>query len=218
LCGELEDDIIGTRKEIRFFSSVRTFYETAVSKILAKFPETIKELAFLDPRNREKTTITGLIQLANRFTIFTADEIDDLVTEFRDYRAISDSDLPSLGTNEHAALDHFWAAVAEVKSITDSETYHFGFLAQLAKTLLVLPHSNADPERLFSMVRKIETDQRKHLDVSTLCDLLSVKINNDNPCYDKQALITPAMISSAKSATMRSLQNQDGTSSTSISD
>ena len=51
------------------------FYETAVSKILAKFPfsdETIKELAFLDPRNREKTTTAGLVALANRFTTFTA--------------------------------------------------------------------------------------------------------------------------------------------------
>ena len=220
LCDELEDDIVGTRKEVRFYSSVRTFYETAVSKILAKFPfadETIKELAFLDPRNRDKTTITGLIRLANRFTTFTADKINDLVTEFRDYRAISDSDLPGLGINEHTALDHFWAAVAEIQSVADSEMHRFGLLAHLAKILLVLPHSNADPERLFSMVRKIETDQRKHLDVSTLCDLLSVKINNDNPCNDNQTLITPAIIASAKSATMRSLQNRDGTSNTSTS-
>ena len=105
---------------------------------------------------------------------------------FRDYRAISDSELPKLGTNEPAALDHFWAAVAEVHSVTDRETYSFRTLARLAKTFLVLPHSNADPERLFRMVRKIETDQRKHLDSSTLCDLLSVKINNDNPCYDNE--------------------------------
>ena len=74
------------------------------------------------------------------------------MTEFRDYKATSDSVLPRLGTNEHAALDHFWAAIAEIHSVTDSETYCFGLVACLAKTLLVLPHSNADPERLFSMV------------------------------------------------------------------
>ena len=70
MCGELEDDIVGTRKEARFFKSVRTFYETAVSKMLARYPfvdRTIKELAFLDPRNRERTTIAGLIALANRY-------------------------------------------------------------------------------------------------------------------------------------------------------
>ena len=199
LCGDLEDDIVGTIKEARFFKSVRTFYETAV---LAKFPFA-DDLAFLDPRNREKTTSSAL---ANRFTEFTTDEIDDLVTEFRDYRAALDIELPEVSADMPAALDYFWAAVAEVHSVTDSETCRFGTLARLAKILLVLPHSNADPERLFSKVRKIETDQRKLLDVSTLCDLLSVKLNNDNPCYDNQALITPRMISRA---TMRSLC-QDG--------
>ena len=62
LCGELEDDIVGTRKEDHFFERVRTFYETAVSKILAKFPfgdDSLKELAFLDPQ-----IVTKLQQLA----------------------------------------------------------------------------------------------------------------------------------------------------------
>lgn len=38
LCGELEDEVVGTRTEAHFFECVRTFYETSVSKILAKFP------------------------------------------------------------------------------------------------------------------------------------------------------------------------------------
>ena len=212
LCGELEDDIVGTRKENPFFERVRTFYETAVSKILAKFPlgdDSLKELALLDPRNRNKTTTVGLVAQANRFTSFTPDEIDELVMEFRDYRAMPNEELPIVATSEDANLDHFWAALGDVRAVTDSETYRFGALAHLAKTLLVLPHSNA--ERLFSMVCKIETDQRKHLDVSTVCDLLSVKINNDHPCFDSQALVTPQMLSSAKSATMRSLHHQDDT-------
>ena len=87
-----------------------------------------------------------------------------------------------------------------MRSVTDSETLRYSVLSKLAKILLILPHSNADPERLFSMVRKIETDQRKQLDPSTVCDLLSVKIN-DNPCYSNQPLMTPIMLISAKSAT-----------------
>ncbi len=210
LCGELEDDIVGTSKETKIFRSVCTFYETSVSKILEKFPfsdNTIKQLAFLDPKNRDKTMISGLISLARRFTSFTADEIDELVMEFRDYRSMPEEDLPSLESSEDAYLDHFWAAVGDICSITDTEMYRFSVLGDLAKTLLVLPHSNADPERLFSMVRKIESDQRKHLDVSTVCDLLSVKINNDRVCYDNQALMTPQMLSSAKSATIKSLND-----------
>ena len=48
------------------------------------------------------------------------------MTEFRDYRAMPDSELPKLDA------DHFWDALAEVHSVTDSETYRFGTLAHLA--------------------------------------------------------------------------------------
>ena len=81
------------------------------------------------------------------------------MTEFHDYRAALDIKLPKVSADVPAAFDPFWAAVAKVRSMTDSETCRFGTLARLAKILLVLPHSNADPERLLSVVRKIETDQ-----------------------------------------------------------
>ena len=55
LLNELEDEIVGINLERRFFSQIRVFYETSVQKILDKLPfedTTIKELEFLDPRNR----------------------------------------------------------------------------------------------------------------------------------------------------------------------
>ena len=48
------DHVVGTTAERNFFGSIRT-YETAVSKVLAKFPfqdVVLKELSFLDPHNR----------------------------------------------------------------------------------------------------------------------------------------------------------------------
>ena len=45
--------------------------------------------------------------------------------------------------------------MAKLPSVMDVELRRFGVLCSLAKILLVLPHSNADPERLFSMVRKL---------------------------------------------------------------
>ena len=78
----------------------------------------------------------------------------------------------------------------------------------------MLPHSNADPERLFSMVNKVETDQRGSMKASTVTNLISVKMNTDSACYDSEAegLFTSELLKSAKSATMRSL-SQAGTSS-----
>ena len=67
--------------------------------------------------------------------------------------------------------------------------------------LLVLPHSIADPKRVFGMVRINCTEQKLQLDPSTVCDLLSVKNNNDYPCYDNKSLMTNDLLSSAQSAT-----------------
>ena len=132
-----------------------------------------------------------------------------MTMEFSDYRAANDDQLPSFDLREDAAVDHFWAAMSEIPTVTDADTLRFGMLSALAKVLLVLPHSNADPERLFSMVRKIQTELRGNLDPSTVCDLLSVKINNDHPCYDNKHLLKDSLILSAKTATRRSLQRSD---------
>ena len=117
-------------------------------------------------------------------TSFTDDEHDNLSMEFRDFRSCSDSELPQFHSTNYAAIEHYRDAMSKVKLVTDINTSRFGTLAQFAKILLVLPHSNADPERLFSMVRKIETEQRKHLDPSTVRDLLSIKLNNSTPCFE----------------------------------
>ena len=106
-----------------------------------------------------------------------------------------------------AAIDHFWADVGDVRTVTDLETLRFGKLAELSKALLVLPHSNADPERLFSMVRKIYTELRRHMDPTTLSDLLSVKLNNDNPCYLNETLMSENFIETAKKSYTDKLTN-----------
>ena len=96
-CGDLED-MVGTTLERRFFKCVR------VSKIIDKFPfnnNTIKQLAFLDPRNRDKTSSNGIIQLASRFITFSPDEKDTLSLEFRDYRASASDQLPAFDLNTH---------------------------------------------------------------------------------------------------------------------
>ena len=207
-CGDLEE-LVGTAVERHFLKTVRTFYETCIAKMIEKFPfndNTIKDLAFLDPRNRDKTSLNGFIRLANRYVSYSTDELDTLNMEFRDYRASSLDNLPKFDPKEHGAIDHFWAAMAKLPSVMDVELRRFGVLCSLAKILLVLPHSNADPEHLFSMVRKIETEQRRQLDISTVSDLLSVNINNDKPCYLNTHLINDDLLLKAKKATMESLK------------
>ena len=50
--------------------------------------------------------------------------------------------------------------------------------SKLMKTFLLLPHSNADSERVFSTVNKICTEDRADLAQDTVAALLSVKVNS----------------------------------------
>ena len=83
--------------------------------------------------------------------------MDSLSIGFHDFRSATECQLLSFIASDDSAVDGFWEAMANIHSITDLESFHFCYLSKIAQTLLVLPHSNADPERLFSMVRKIET-------------------------------------------------------------
>ena len=124
--------------------------------------------------------------------------------ELRDYQSLPEAQLPPQPSQE--SLESFWVSMGVMPQpggeIGDKR---FPTLTQLCKTLLVLPHSTADPERLFSVIGKIETSQRSSLLPSTVCDILSVKINQDQECFRTKELITPDLIAQAKTATSRSL-------------
>ena len=206
---EMEDDIEGTTIERKFFDSVRLFYETTVTKMLAKFPhkdKTISDLSFLNPRNRVKTSSASIARLARRFLTEDPDEIDGIVAEFLSFQVAPDHQLPSFDHTADVAIDHFWSQMARQKAIGDLSSLAYPTLSELAKTLLVLPHSNVDPERLFSMVGKIETQSRSQLSSSTTCDLLTVKMNHDSHCFASKDLVIDDLLKAAKSATRRSLQ------------
>ena len=68
----------------------------------------------------------------------------------------------------------------------------------LCKTLLVLPNSNADSERAFSIIKMIHTEFRSDLNNDTICGLLSCKFNENQCCYEYQP--SASVLKSAKSA------------------
>ena len=75
----------------------------------------------------------------------------------------------------------------------------FACLGKVMVSLLSLPHSNADCERTFSMVRKVHTEARKSLHADAITAFLRCKINYDCHCYD--FAVTPAILRGAKTCT-----------------
>ena len=74
-------------------------------------------------------------------------------------------------------------------------------------TILVVPHSNADAERVFSLVRKNDTDFRPNLGVDLLESILVIKIDNlakGIPCYKNT--FSSKFLKRAKSSTYQNLK------------
>ena len=89
-----------------------------------------------------------------------------------EYAVATDADLPAMDDG----VDAFWSAMASLKTVAGHCKY--STISKLMKTFLLLPHSNADSERVFSMVNKICTEHRADLAPDTVAALLSVKVNS----------------------------------------
>ena len=94
-----------------------------------------------------------MIRLAERFGIPPEDELDSLEAEFMDYQ-LSD-DLPQYEKGA-TRLDTWWADVETMK--TGADEPRFPNLFALMQCLLILPHSTAQVEGVFSLVRCIKTE------------------------------------------------------------
>ena len=198
---ENADELEGTQREENFFQSVRGFYVECVRKIVSKFPFTdriVSDLGMLNPQNCYSVTSASVTRLLNRFyKQCSTDVLDELLKEWHEYQSLLDNQLP-----KYRSLEDFWASMGQLPLPGgESGVKRFGNLSNLCKLLLVLPHSTADPERLFSIISKVDTSQRSSLLPSTVCDILSVKLNVDQDCYQSKELFTPSLLHQARRAT-----------------
>ena len=79
-------------------------------------------------------------------------------------------------------MDIVWHYIASMK-MPDS-ALRFPRLSRIALLVLTIPHSNAEEERLFSMVRKNKTAFRSSLDPrGTLSSIMTVKLAQTEPAH-----------------------------------
>lgn len=99
-------------------------------------------------------------------------------------------------------MDIIWSELGR-KKLPDG-SYQFSHLAKVAKLVLVIPHSNAEEERVFSMVTKNKTAFRPNLKLDgTLCSILQVKLgipdSREQPCHKYEP--SKSVLQTAKTAT-----------------
>ena len=168
-----------------FFDHVRLFYAAFVTTLIKKFPfksSLLSDLRVLNPTERLEFQDfpNAVIRLTKLFPQLQleGEKLDQLKTEAYDLQMADPEDLPD--TND---VDDFWAKLHLIKSPGSTESTYATLLV-LVRALLALPASNADSERCFSMVRKIDSEDRSHLERSTVASLLTLKIDVDESCFN----------------------------------
>ena len=165
------------REEAKVVSCCRSFfvmaYEYAVSHISFS-DRLLKHAEVLQVENRETASFDSIIYFVERFPILKAKligKMDMLYDQFTSYQL-----LPNSVVNNQHQVDQTWCNLNQLRQ--KDGVARFDLLFEVAKHILVLPHSNAEEERIFSTVSKNKTKFRATLsNKTTLPSILTCKTN-----------------------------------------
>ena len=130
--------------------------------------------------------------------------MDELRQEFHEFQLLEETEIPKSPLNEKYPdmADRIYIVWNRIGEMTSADsTKRFKRLFPIAKLTLTLPHSNAEEERLFSMVKRNKTAFRPNLDPQeTLRSILTVKLALKGEKVHKMD-ITNDILTRAKKAT-----------------
>ena len=184
-----------------FYSSVRRYYMKTVEYMLKKFPYqdlVISHAAVADISGRGAAQFASVEYFTTLFPCLAVSDasMDKLEMEFINYQT---DVLPSSVTTCDRA-DTAWHLMAQVKDANGQAKF-----AELSKVMLAVVcifHSNADCERVFSLVTKNKTAFRPSMITRTLNSLVTHKqfmIAKHTVCY--QQTYSKKTLQKVKSAT-----------------
>ena len=96
-------------------------------------------------------------------------------------QATPDSELPNY-KKDITRIDQFWGELAlQTNKVTGKQLYPL--LSKIGLAMVIIPNSNADCERTFSMVRKVQRELRSDLENDTLCALPLMQNQSTVPLF-----------------------------------
>ena len=174
-----------------FYECVRAYYSEACSYIIQKFPledELLTHAEVADISKRSTASFKSVEYFLKYPCLAKNVDRDDLELEFLRYQI----DKFAENVQKAERMDVKWGYLLHT----------YPNLARVMLAILVMPHSNADSERVFSATRRIQTEFRSSMDISLLENLVVVKtymLGRNECCYTKE--FTDEFLSRAKSAT-----------------
>ncbi|KAG0422385.1 hypothetical protein HPB47_001786 [Ixodes persulcatus] len=170
--------IEGGSSEVRDFKvRCMSFYETAVLEVQKRLPISgpfFHKVWFVQPSTalsyEARKRLPSLPVLQDRYKHLLP-SVGDVEQEWRMLPSFfTESEKIELQTK---SPDAFWGQVSKPKTFDDKLV--LPNIATLAKLVLTLPHSNAETERIFSMLSDMKTRKRNRLGPESVNALLLVK-------------------------------------------
>ena len=169
--------------EIKDFQRSRpNFWITGASYAIKKFPvshELLDNISWMLPFTTDYTKAGQVLSVAKSLPqVIKSDEIPVLDEEYMNFCTC---DLP-FPKEYITPVDEYWNKICMIRHI--SGEFRYPLLSRLAKAVLIIPHGNADVERLFGRVGLTNTKLRNSLSNQTFSALLSLEINISESSFD----------------------------------
>ncbi|XP_038055187.1 uncharacterized protein LOC119727389 [Patiria miniata] len=189
----------------KFYASVRRFFSKAVEYMLKKFPyddPVLSHAAVVDVTVGEDMEFASVEFFVQHFLCIqlNSNDNDKLEREFMVYQT---RDLPESITSCDRA-DTQWHLMSRQKDGNGQLIY--SLLSKVMLAILCIFHSNADCERIFSLVTKNRTEFRPNMKTETLSSLITHKqfiVAKGTVCHRQTYSL--ATLQKAKSATYAQL-------------
>ena len=151
-----KNNMEGTSGVSIFRKEVRSFYVGCLTYIKNKFPlndAIIKHAVLIEPLNRKTVSQQSLLELISALPeqIIQPESREALCAEFCEYQSMESTLIPSYEIGD--CIDLFWSSMQKLKDPA-TQNLMYPTLCRLAKHVVLIPHSNAYCETLFSMVKK----------------------------------------------------------------
>lgn len=140
-------------EEKKVITACKSFFVAAYQYAVSHLPfseELLKHAQVLQFDHRDTADYDSLVYFVNRFPTLKAKlegKMDELYDQWTEYQLLSSAHI-----TEQTRIDQVWNEIGSLKQQDD--TTKFNLLFEVAKYILILPHSNAEEERIFSTVKK----------------------------------------------------------------
>ena len=201
----MEEKKLSDTKTSKVVNSARNFFQTAADYMKKNLPLSdplLKHAEVFDLQLLPQKTFSSVQFFLDKYKCFNDSVSQDNILE--EFLQLQVEQLPDAVLNEDNASKQ-WTLIETLKDHIGHP--RFPLMATLAKTVLLIPHSNACCKRTFSHVRNIRTEFRSNMNKDTLAATCVLKEGMQGCCYDGE--FSQEETRKAKSATVKFLAKWD---------